>query len=112
MRYSSRWGSSWGRWYEAMEPEISVVAYSGSAVKLTLEVLGENGYLLQRLSVDGTKGFNYISYDLSMSEAWMKKYAKKNKGFKAKKAANGTYYLPKGSYTLRIGKSTQTLEIK
>ncbi|MGB0836665.1 MAG: WD40/YVTN/BNR-like repeat-containing protein [Flavobacteriaceae bacterium] len=112
VRYSSRWGSSWGRWYEAMEPEISVVAYSGSAAKLTLEVLGDNDYLLQRLSVDGTKGFNYISYDLSMSEAWMKKYAKKNKGFKAKKAANGTYYLPKGNYTLRIGKSTQTLEIK
>jgi len=109
---STRWGSSWGRWYDTFEPEMQFVVYSSKAQKLIVEIKAENGMKLQQFSVDGFQGFNYVNYDFSASSQWVEKYNKKTKDSKFKKAQNGMYYLPKGTYTVQIGKKKSKLTLK
>lgn len=112
VKANRRWGSSWGRWYPSFEPSITLEVYSSKAAKLPVEVLTQDGKLLQRFSAEMTQGFNFLEYDLTVSEEWMKKATKRNKNLKFKKAQNGKYYLPKGSYRIAIGSQFQTLEVE
>lgn len=106
---SSNWGRSWSRWNPAYESELDLVVFSSKNQKLIVEVIADNGVKLQQFSVDGFKGFNYLKYDYSASETWVKKYQKKNKKSAFKKAQNGKYYLPKGKYKIKVGSVTTDL---
>ena len=53
-----------------------------------------------------------LSYDLSFSEKGRKTYFKKFKEQSLKAAKNGTYFLPKGVYTVKIESSTEVFEIQ
>ena len=61
---------------------------------------------------DSDKGFNEASFDLSFSEKERKTYLKKLKEPSLKAAKNGTYFLPKGVYTVKIASSTEVFEIQ
>lgn len=112
MRYSSRWGSSWSKWFDAFEPEMDIVFYSNTSDKKTIKVLSENGDLLNEMSFDADKGFNYTSYDLTLTEKGRKALLKSNTSIDINKAKNGSYYLPKGKYTIQIGNEKSSFTLK
>jgi hypothetical protein len=110
IRHSSRWGSSWGQWYDAIVPAEIIEFYTGTSGKLTIEILGEDEYQLNSFSIDAKAGYNSFEYDLSVSEKSTKAYFKK-KDIAIEEAANGNYYLPKGKYEIKVsigGNSAKT----
>ncbi|MEZ4855397.1 MAG: glycosyl hydrolase [Gelidibacter sp.] len=112
IRYSSRWGSSFGTWYDTYEPSTTFEFYTNTPGKQTLKILSEKNLELTTITVDADKGFNYVNYDLTLSETGKKALLKENSILKINKAANGNYYLPKGTYTIQIGAEKTTFEVK
>lgn len=112
VRHSGRWGSSWGRWYDAFEPKTTIQFYSNASGTKTLKILSENGAELNSMSVDVVKGLNYVDYDLTLTEKGKKALKKEDKNIEFKETGNKKDYLPKGTYTVKIGDSSTKLEIK
>jgi len=111
LRYSKNWGSSWSKWLKPYEPSVAISVYSNKNQKLDIEILSEDK-VLETISYQFEKGFNTISYDLTLNEKSRKSFLKKNTSIDIPEAKNGKYYLPKGDYLIRIGKNIQELEIK
>ena len=105
------WGNSWGRWSSPFIPRISIPYYLDSSRKVTINIFKEE-LLVASIVKDSDEGFNEFSYDLSFSEKGRKTYLKKFKEQSLKAAKNGTYFLPKGVYTVKIESSTEVFEIQ
>ncbi|SDB60594.1 Sortilin, neurotensin receptor 3 [Flavobacteriaceae bacterium MAR_2010_188] len=112
VRGSSRWGSKWGEWYDSFEPSINIGYYSKNSGKKKIQIKSDKGTILKEIDADAAKGFNYIDYDLSISEDSQKKLMKENPSIEIKKADNKKYYLPKGTYTIAIAGKETKFEIK
>ena len=112
VRYSSRWGASWGQWYETNEPKITIPYFVASEGKYEIAIVSEDGIELNTFSVDATGGFNYFEYNVQYSENGKAAYLKAHKDAEINKAKNNAFYLIKGKYTVKIGEASQTFEIK
>ena len=112
VRHSSRWGSAWSPWSEAYAPNKTIQFFSSTSGEKTMTVLSENGTVLNSIQLKADKGFNYVDYDLTLSEKGKKALEKANKELQIGKSGNGKYYLPKGVYTIEIDDVKSTLEIK
>ena len=111
IKKSRTWGNSWGRWSTPFIPKISIPYYLRSSKKVTIKIYKDELLIASTTKVSA-KGFNEFSYDLSFSERGRKAYLKKDKGQSLKAAKNGTYFLPKGVYTVKIESSTEVFEIQ
>ncbi|MBG7631568.1 MAG: hypothetical protein IZT56_14215 [Bacteroidetes bacterium] len=109
--YSSRWGSSWGQWYEAFEPATTISYYVSKSEKVTVEILAEDKISLKSFSTEAIVGFNYFEYDLSIPEKAVKSYFTK-KEIKVEKAKNEKFYLPKGTYLVKVTSGKESSEQK
>uniref|UniRef100_UPI00260917A0 VPS10 domain-containing protein n=1 Tax=Winogradskyella sp. TaxID=1883156 RepID=UPI00260917A0 len=78
VRHSSRWGSSWSKWLDAYEPEKTIQFYSNASGEKTIKVLSEKGAELKRMTINADKGFNYVDYNLELSEKERKALMKEN----------------------------------
>lgn len=112
VRHSRRWGSSWSRWMKAYEPSITIPYYSNANAKQGVNILSEQGTLLKSISVETSKGFNYANYDLTITAAGKKALEKENSQLNISKSQNGKYYLPKGTYKVKIGSKQTNLIIE
>ncbi len=113
VNYSSRWGSSWSEWFDAYEPEITITFFTNASEMQTLQIKSEKGTVLNELKIEADKGYNFTAYDLSLTDKGRKALLKENNSIEAiEKAKNGTYYLPKGTYTIAIGNETSSFEVK
>ena len=112
IRSSKRWGSSWSRWYDVFEPKISIPYYVVKYGEYKLEVLTEDGVVINSYKITADKGFNYFDFDLTFSEKGKKDFLKKNKDVEIMKAKNNMYYLIKGEYQVRIGSVKRFFNIK
>ena len=112
VRFSNRWGDSFGTWSKPFEPSTSVEFYANNSGKQTLKILSEKNAELQSISLDVDKGFNLVAYDLTISENGKKSLIKENPETSLPKAKNGKLYLPQGIYTVQIGDEKTKLEIK
>ncbi|MCD2258428.1 VPS10 domain-containing protein [Psychroserpens luteolus] len=112
IRFSSRWGSSFSQWSDPYEPSIDISFFSNSTEGKTIKVLSENGTLLNEMTINADKGFNYTTYDLTLTEKGRKALLKENSSIDINKAQNGKYYIPKGKYTIQIGKEKRMFEVK
>ena len=111
IKKSRTWGNSWGRWSTPFIPKISIPYYLSSSRKVTINIYKDE-LLVASMVKDSDEGFNEVSYDLSFSEKGRKTYLKKFKEQSLKAAKNGTYFLPKGAYTVKIESSTEVFEIQ
>ena len=111
IKKSRTWGNSWGRWSTPFIPKISIPYYLSSSRKVTINIYKDE-LLVASIVKDSDEGFNEVSYDLSFSEKGRKIYFKKFKKQSLKAAKNGTYFLPKGAYTVKIESSTEVFEIQ
>jgi photosystem II stability/assembly factor-like uncharacterized protein len=112
VRHSNRWGSSWSQWLDAYEPEVSVQFFSNTAGTEKVAVRSEDGNILYEMSAKMDKGFNYLTYNMELSEKGRKALMKSDKDLVLNKASNGKYYLPKGSYNIMVGDASTELIIK
>lgn len=111
-KYSSRWGSAWSKWFDTYEPEIDVTFYSNVSEEKTVKIYSEKGTLLNDLTVKADKGYNYTTYDLTITEKGRKALLKENTSIDINKAKNGKYYVTKGNYTIQIGDEKTMFEVK
>ena len=109
--YSTNWGRSWSAWRAVNTPEIKIAVYAPQSGKATLEILSSEEKSIKSWQVDLEKGFNYIPYDLSISEAGKKQLERETKDLKISKAQNEVYYIAPGAYKVQVslnGKSQTT----
>jgi hypothetical protein len=107
IQHSSRWGSSWGKWYDAFEPATTISYYTSNSGKVSVEILAKDTTKLAVFSSEAVKGFNYYKYDLTISEKVVESYFSKNE-IKVDKAKNNSYYLPKGTYLVKISNGKES----
>ena len=116
IRHSNRWGSSYSIWRKPFIPSAKFIAYSAYKGTLRWTITNDKQVLVYSAEQEINKGYNYINYDLTVSDQQLSNYQRKNKNNPLKSAKNGEYYLPKGTYTLNIEqagqKATQRFKIK
>lgn len=112
LRFSTRWGDSFGSWSKPFEPSTDIEFYANKSGKQNIKILSEKNTEVQSFSVEADKGFNRASYDLTISETGRKALLKENTELQIPKAKNEKYYLPKGIYTIQIGEQKTKLEVK
>jgi hypothetical protein len=111
VRKSKNWGRSWSQWRIANTPEVKIPFYSNSSKKITIAIYSGD-IKVNSISVAADKGFNELSFDVSFSKKGKKAFEKLSKNGELKEAKNGVFYLLKGVYTVKIGNSKNTFEIK
>ncbi|MGF1554868.1 WD40/YVTN/BNR-like repeat-containing protein [Paucihalobacter sp.] len=104
VRFSPRWGSKRHAWSNAFEPKIKVGFFSNTKEIKSISVMAEDGTILKTETFDAAKGFNYWTYNLSVGQNAEK--------LELKPAANATLYLSQGMYSIQIGDSKTSLEVK
>lgn len=112
IRFSSRWGSSWSQYFEPYVPETTIKVFVKNSGKQTLEIRSDNNDVLQSMTADLDAGFNYIPYNLSITEKGRKILMKQQSDLDILKAQNETYYLPKGIYKVQLLGDSVDFEIK
>ena len=112
MRSSSLAGRKFG-FYENEGAKIPLSIYSKTAGSVQVQVLAENGSLLQTHSEELKAGFNQIKIDGSVHPKQTKLLGNDEE---LEEASDGNYYLPKGEYTIKVVKGSnnakQSLMIK
>ncbi|MEZ4801405.1 MAG: glycosyl hydrolase [Gelidibacter sp.] len=112
VRFSPRWGDSFGSWSKPFEPSTVIDFYSNTSGKRTIKILSEKNVELQTIPMEADKGFNNAQYDLTITENGRNALIKENEELQIPKAKNNKYYLPKGIYTVQIEEQKTKLEIK
>ncbi|WAC01239.1 glycosyl hydrolase [Lacinutrix neustonica] len=110
--HSGRWGNSWSKWMTPNEPTITINLYANASAKKTIEIRTDQNSVLKTIHAELDKGFNYVAYDLTITEDGRKKLLKENTSIDIQKAKNDKYYLPKGKYLVSIDGVTTGLEIE
>ncbi|NMH86947.1 beta propeller repeat protein [Flavivirga algicola] len=111
-KYSSRWGNASNTWAEAIDPKVDVAFYSNTSGGKNIKVFSEKGALLNQMTVVADQGYNYINYDLTLTEKGKKALLKENTDIDIKKAKNNKYYLPKGLYYIEMDLEKIAFKIK
>ncbi|NLP57171.1 glycosyl hydrolase [Lutibacter sp. B1] len=105
LRFSKNWGSSWSKWDKPIKPEITIPYYVSQSGTYQIDILAEDNTKLNSFEVEAIEGFNYFTYDVSVSE-------KKAKEKSFKKAKNDVYYLSKGNYSVIVSKGKTSYQQK
>jgi photosystem II stability/assembly factor-like uncharacterized protein len=111
LEWNPDWGSNWSKWLTLDAPKVEFIFYSGTRAKdVVLQVMfGELS--LGSIEVKETvAGLNVAQWNPSVDEkiaaqleaAINSAADRKNAPVKIKKADDGTYYLPKGEYEVRL----------
>ena len=112
VKSSRRWGSSFSPWSDAFEPSTSVAFYSNLAGTKEIAIQSKGGASLQSITVEATEGFNYVDYDITMTEDGKNALSAEDSELKLSKSQNGKYYLPPGSYIIKIGSGQTELKVE
>ena len=110
VNHSSAWGRQRVSWADAIEPEIKIPVYSKTASMVKVSIQTKDGLELKSFAADCSKGLNYFSYDLTLSEEFLTEYIislnekrkKDQDEIKVKPADNGKIYLLPGDYKVKI----------
>lgn len=106
-KYSKAWGKKEGAFDNANPARAQVSYLTSFPDNITLEIRSEKGLVLQTVNDSlAQKGLNYFDLDLVVSDVNVKNFnrelAKTAKGSTLVKAEDNKYYLPPGTYSLRI----------
>ena len=115
IRASRRWGSTGFNNYGAyFQPNVPLQIFAPLGGKANISIASQSGIDLKSWEVSLIKGFNVVPYNASISKKGKKQL--ENEDISVSQGANGTFYLPKGSYTVEVSVGdftiNKTLEIK
>jgi photosystem II stability/assembly factor-like uncharacterized protein len=112
-RASSRYGANRFLSDESPEPDVIIAFYSPESGNVKMEVVNAAGKTIQENTIVADAGLNFYTYNGTVTESGVKRFDKKDA---PKKADNNMYYLPKGTYTVKLsgkgGITTENLEVK
>src|SRR5690606_38183530 len=112
IRHSGRWGDAFSSWSKPFEPSTKIRLYAKNSGTQSIKILSEKGAVLNDIKAEVDKGFNYVDYDMTLTESGRKALMKENSELQINKAKNDKYYLPKGNYTVQIGDEKKPLKIE
>ncbi|SFW57017.1 Uncharacterized protein SAMN05660313_02543 [Cellulophaga fucicola] len=107
IRHSSRWGNAPSTRFRPNTPGIDVNFYAAKEGSFMAKILTMNNTEVSAVTVDATKGFNVLSYDVAFSKSGKSNYLKKNK-VALTQAKDGKTYLPKGKYKIELSGNAAT----
>ena len=111
VRASRRWGSTGFNNYGAyFEPSVPLQIFAPLGGEAKISVTQEGGNVLNSWEVILTKGFNVVTYNASVSQKGKKQLEKED--ISIFQGANGTFYLPKGSYVVEVSMGDFTINKK
>ncbi|MEW7277624.1 glycosyl hydrolase [Aquimarina sp. 2201CG1-2-11] len=111
VKWSRQWGAVWSKWLsEIKEPSIDIRFYAKVSGNFLIKIKLDSGKVLKEFSVKGTRGLNYVPYDLSISEKGKDSIEKEFSDEDISKRKNEKYYLPVGSYTIWISDKDKNVE--
>lgn len=105
------WGNSWSKWLEPNTPELTIPFFTKKRGQVVIDVYNK-GVKVNSIIVNTEKGFNEVKFDVSFNTKGLREFQKAGNEIPLSKAKNGKTYLPKGKYTVKLGKEEQTFEIK
>lgn len=111
IRKRGNWGSSWSQWGQPFIPSITIPFYIKGSKKVSVDIY-HGDIKVNSIAVNADNGYNEVKFDASFSKKGRKKYMSSYKDASVRKAQNGVYYLPKGKYTVKIGDTKGSFEIK
>jgi photosystem II stability/assembly factor-like uncharacterized protein len=74
--YQATWGHRNAPWEPAQEPEHALPFYLAQAGVVTVRIKTEQGLVLKTITVAGSRGLNYPTYDLSLDPAALAAYSR------------------------------------
>ncbi len=96
--YSSDWGNTWSEWVKSQSPEIQLHGFAAKeGVDVNIKIM-KGKVTLQSFTHKTNQGFNYIPYDLTISNVGKVMYEKSLQKLFLTSATDGKFYLPKGKY--------------
>jgi len=111
VKFSSDWGNSWSKWFKAEEPSIKIICFANNTYNISVMISTESGNILQQFTTAVEKGFNYIPYDLTISEKGKKVLIKEFPDENVPIRKNEKFYLPPGKYTIKISNEKVTEKV-
>lgn len=106
VKHSKNWGSTWSKWLQPYEPNITLQVYTSSETKATVTILNDSKKKLQQFTSLLNKGFNTIDYDVTITKKGKDILEKRDDNLKITKQKNSKFYLPKGNYIINIHTNT------
>jgi photosystem II stability/assembly factor-like uncharacterized protein len=98
--FSSSWGEKRSSLSSVTEPEVTLTVYAAKAGNASFVVENKENGTLATFERTLSAGLNYVTYDLTLSEAGIGNLEKAPKA-----AGNGKTYLPAGEYSINASKS-------
>lgn len=103
--YGGYWGSTWSRWFDAYEPEVSIAYISDVARTIVVTVTTEDGVPVNSFTQQAMPGINYASYNMEVAPDMVDDFVAAQLEADAmvpEEAGNGKYYLVPGTYQVSI----------
>jgi photosystem II stability/assembly factor-like uncharacterized protein len=98
---SKNWGKGAESFSEPAKPSVEIGYYSRFSGVMKIQIVSRKGNILKTFTDSAEAGLNYITYDVTLDSASVKKIEKENK-ITLKKAENENYFLPVGKYIVAI----------
>ncbi|MDO5104586.1 hypothetical protein [Capnocytophaga sp.] len=96
--HSNHWGNTWNQWVTTQSPEIHFCGFAAKeGVNVNVKIM-KGKVTLQSFNHKTKQGFNYIPYDLTISNVGKLMYEKSMQKLFLVSATDGKVYLPKGKY--------------
>jgi hypothetical protein len=109
IKASRRWGSTGFNNYGAyFQPNIPLQIFAPLGGKANISIASQSGIDLKSWEATLAKGFTIVPYNASISKKGKKQLEKEN--ILISQGANGTFYLPKGSYTVEVSMGDFTIK--
>ena len=106
IRHSENWGSSWSKWLQSNQPNVTLDFFAKNSGEVQVSVINEKGISVYDDTITVQEGINQWKYDASISSIGKEKWQKKVKDLKLKEAKNGKLYLPPGKYQVKLTQGT------
>ncbi|MGB3590965.1 MAG: glycosyl hydrolase [Nonlabens sp.] len=87
------------------EPRVELAYYSPVTQKVSMEVLNQEGKVLQAITLEADAGLNFHTYDATIASNKLKRLEKSQR---PEAGDNGKFYLPEGSYQIKITAGRET----
>ncbi|WP_062053632.1 VPS10 domain-containing protein [Aquimarina longa] len=111
IEWSEQWGSSWSKWFDSSEPTTMIKFYTDSSEDFLIKITTQEGKVIQEFSTKSAKGFNYVAYDLSITEKGKNILEKEFPDEKITQRKNEKYYLPVGAYYAVVSNGKKNVQV-
>ena len=98
IEHSNKWGNIANAWEQPEIPTFYFDAFASKSDNKIVVKIRKEGVVLSTFSYTTEQGFNFLPYNLTLSEEGRVAYEKKKQKAIFKKATDGNFYLPKGTY--------------